>query len=214
MGRVGADGLLPRFIWAAPLVGVVGETARGRRHDGTSGRRAAAAAAILDGAAAGDLSLSLPVGLRMVAKMTTQQDGVDTLTWALEKNNGYSSRFPCFGEGVYLLLGDVGALCCMDKLEPPAKPSANLLLLETSLSLPTSARLGDTVSMAVEEDEEEAQKDMMKERHDEADDEQGEGVTSTLERLDSEMILANYSRQKRLFYASAINTQCGTRDQI
>lgn len=61
MGRVGADGLLPRFIWAAPLVGVVGETARGRRHDGTSGRRAAAAAAILDGAAAGDLSLSLPV---------------------------------------------------------------------------------------------------------------------------------------------------------
>uniref|UniRef100_A0A0D9ZKP6 Uncharacterized protein n=1 Tax=Oryza glumipatula TaxID=40148 RepID=A0A0D9ZKP6_9ORYZ len=94
MGRVGADGLLPRFIWAAPLVGVVGETARGRRHDGTSGRRAAAAAAILDGAAAGDLSLSLPVGLRMVAKMTTQQDGVDTLTWALEKNNGYSSRFP------------------------------------------------------------------------------------------------------------------------
>uniref|UniRef100_A0A0D3FVT1 Uncharacterized protein n=1 Tax=Oryza barthii TaxID=65489 RepID=A0A0D3FVT1_9ORYZ len=102
MGRVGADGLLPRFIWAAPLVGVVGETARGRRHGG------------------GSLSLSLPVGLRMVAKMTTQQDGVDTLTWALEKNNGYSSRFPCFGEGVYLLLGDVGALCCMDKLEPPA----------------------------------------------------------------------------------------------
>uniref|UniRef100_A0A0D3FVT2 Uncharacterized protein n=1 Tax=Oryza barthii TaxID=65489 RepID=A0A0D3FVT2_9ORYZ len=76
MGRVGADGLLPRFIWAAPLVGVVGETARGRRHGG------------------GSLSLSLPVGLRMVAKMTTQQDGVDTLTWALEKNNGYSSRFP------------------------------------------------------------------------------------------------------------------------
>uniref|UniRef100_A0A0D3FVT3 Uncharacterized protein n=1 Tax=Oryza barthii TaxID=65489 RepID=A0A0D3FVT3_9ORYZ len=45
MGRVGADGLLPRFIWAAPLVGVVGETARGRRHGG------------------GSLSLSLPVVL-------------------------------------------------------------------------------------------------------------------------------------------------------
>lgn len=30
----------------------------------------------------------------MVTKMTTQQDGVDTLTWALEKNNGYSSRSP------------------------------------------------------------------------------------------------------------------------
>uniref|UniRef100_A0A0D9ZKP4 Uncharacterized protein n=1 Tax=Oryza glumipatula TaxID=40148 RepID=A0A0D9ZKP4_9ORYZ len=63
-----------------------------------------------------------------------------------------------------------------DSLPGLKKPSANLLLLETSLSLPTSARPGDTVSVAVEEDEEEAQKDMMKERHDEADDEQGEGV--------------------------------------
>uniref|UniRef100_A0A0D3FVT9 Uncharacterized protein n=1 Tax=Oryza barthii TaxID=65489 RepID=A0A0D3FVT9_9ORYZ len=63
-----------------------------------------------------------------------------------------------------------------DSLPCFKKPRANLLLLETSLLLPASAWLGDTVSVAAElarEEEYDAKKDMTKERHVEADDEQG-----------------------------------------